>query len=405
MGRFIVIILDSFGIGAMSDVEQTRVQDIGSNTALHIIQGKPDISLETMEKLGLMNAIGSEYKTHRYSKTANWGVSNLAHLGADSFLGHQEIMGTIPKPFLDQPFSEKKDEVRAHLNQLGYGTKVVGEKDKPQILLVNDCVTVGDNLETDGGQVYNVTGCLDEISFEKLKEIGHAVREVVQASRVIVFGGTGVTVNDLLGAFRVKNNRLAGVDAPRSGVYRQGYQVVHLGYGIDPELQIQTILEKAGIAVSLFGKVADVVQTGSNLLTLGVDTGELFKALSRAVVTMPEGFFCLNVQETDIAGHLGDVEYYANQLELCDKEIANLLTHLSHGDICIVTADHGNDPTTIHSNHTRERVPLLIASPGIYGRQIGERSTLADIGATVADYFGVPTTQHGRSFLPHLSGV
>jgi len=400
MGRFIVIILDSFGVGAMSDVGEVRGQDAGSNTALHIIQNKPLIALPTLEKLGLMNAIGVECGDHRFSDTANWGVANLAHFGADSFLGHQEIMGTRPRrPFI-QPFFEKIDQVERYLNEQGYQTKRVGEPGKAQILVVNDCATVGDNLETDPGQVYNVTGCLDLLSFEALTQIGMCVREVVEVSRVITFGGEGVSLDDLLAARKVKPGKIAGVDAPESGVYRCGYQCIHLGYGIDPQSQVPTILDQAGIYVSLFGKVADIVHTSSPHRVPGVASERLFEALQSQVEAQSEGFFCLNIQETDVAGHLGDVDYYANRLELCDRNIAKILPDLTHGDILIVTADHGNDPTIGHSNHTRERVPILMYSPGISGRQIGERSTLADIGATAADYFGAYAPQHGTSFLP-----
>ena len=398
MGRFIVIIIDSFGIGAMADAAKVRKQDVGANTALHIIQNKPEIELTTMEKMGLMNAIGETYLGHGFSPSANWGVSNLAHFGADSFLGHQEIMGTKPKLPLIQPFFEKIDRVEAHLKAHSHKTKRVGEPGKPCILTIDDCVTVGDNLETDPGQVYNVTGCLDILPFYSLKRIGMLVREVTEVSRVIAFGGERVSFSDLIAAMKVKGN-IAGVDAPQSGVYRHGYKVIHLGYGIDPNTQVPTILEQAGTYVALFGKVADIVQTNSPHLFPGVDSEQLFNNLHREVKAQQNGFFCLNIQETDVAGHLGDVEYYAQRLELCDRHIAKLLPLLKSGDILIVTADHGNDPTIGHSNHTRERVPILVYSPDISDRRIGERDSLADIGATAAAYFKVRAPQHGISFL------
>ena len=402
-GRFIVIIIDSFGVGTMADVAEVRKQDTGANTALHIIQNKPDVALPTLEKLGLMNAIGKTYQNHVFSDSANWGTANLTHFGADSFAGHQEIMGTQPKFPLIEPFSKKIDQVESHLNAHGHKTHRIGEAGGLNILAVDDCVTVGDNLETDPGQVYNVTGCLDLISFDALKQIGHLVREVVEVSRVITFGGKHVSFADLLAARKVKQ-QVTGVDAPESGVYRHGYQVVHLGYGIDPNTQLPTILDKAGIYVALFGKVADIVQTSSPYRTPGVDSEQLFEALLGQIETQTNGFFCLNIQETDVAGHLGDVAYYANRLELCDRNIAKLLPHLNPGDILIVTADHGNDPTIGHSNHTRERVPILIYSPGISAKQIGERNTLADIGATVAAYFHVHPPQSGISFLERIEG-
>lgn len=398
MGRFIVIVLDSFGVGAMDDCEIVRPRDVGSNTAKHIIQNKPDIKIPTLEKLGLMNAIGVEFKKHKFSNSANYGTSNLTHFGADSFLGHQEIMGTTPKDPLIQPFNEKIDVVEENLIKHGYKVRRVGETGL-QILVVNEVATVGDNLETDYGQVYNVSACLDFISFEELSRIGHVVREVVQVSRVITFGGEQITLENLLNARKVKNNEIAGVDAPESGVYNHGYQVVHLGYGIDKNVQIPTILDKKGITVSFLGKIADIIQTSSTRLFPGVDSNYLFDCLIKEVKDIDNGFIALNIQETDLAGHAEDVERYADRLELSDRRIAELLPILEMGDILIIMADHGNDPTIGHSNHTRERVPLLIYSPGINGKFVGNRETMADVAASVAEYFKVNSPQNGHSFL------
>lgn len=398
-GRFVVIVLDSFGVGAMTDVPDVRPADTGSNTGLHIIEKKPSIAIPTLVDLGLMNAIGEETDALKFSETANWGTSNLGHQGADSFLGHQEIMGTTPPIPLNQPFNEMIDQVEEHLQANGYDVRRVGEADEPQILVVNDSATVGDNLETDLGQVFNVSAALDLMPFEEVKRLGEHVREVVKVSRVIAFGGEDIDLDNLLDARKVLEDKFAGVDAPESGVYDKGYQVVHLGYGIDKNVQIPTILDKAGIPVVLAGKVADIVQTDSDYLYPGVDSDTLFDAFNREVAEKEYGFFCLNIQETDLAGHGEDVERYADRLEVSDKRIAELLPLLTEKDILIVTADHGNDPTIGHSQHTRERVPLLIYKKGLVGRQIGERDNMSDTAATAAAYFGVKDPQHGESYL------
>lgn len=398
MSRFVVIVLDSFGVGAMDDVSKVRPRDIGSSTAGHIIKTNPSIKLPTLEKLGLMNTLGYEIGEHKKSETAVFGTSNLSHQGADSFLGHQEIMGTTPKIPLIQPFNQKIDEVENNLLKNGYLVRRVGEKGT-QILVVNEVATVGDNLETDYGQVYNVSACLDLISFEELKVLGHVVREVVQVSRVITFGGKQITLDDLLAARKTKNNEIAGVDAPESGVYNHCYQVVHLGYGIDKNVQTPTILDKEGITVSFLGKIADIIQTDSTRLFPGVDSDYLFDCLLKEVKAIETGLIALNIQETDLAGHAEDVPRYSDRLELSDRRIAELVPLLVEGDILLVMADHGNDPTIGHSNHTRERVPLLIYSPGKENIEIGLRSTMADVGATVADFFKVSAPQNGTSFL------
>lgn len=203
---------------------------------------------------------------------------------------------------------------------------------------------------------------------------------------------------------KVKNNEIAGVDVPESGVYNNGYQVVHLGYGIDKNVQTPTILDKKGITVSFLGKVADIIQTSSTRLFPGVDSDILFDDLMSEVKDIDNGFVALNIQEIDLAGHAEDVMRYSDRLELSDKRLEELLPLINEGDVLIVMADHGNDPTIGHSNHTRERVPLLIYSPGIYGKNIGERKTMADVGATVAAYFGVDSPQNGKSFLNEILG-
>lgn len=402
MGKFIVIVLDSFGVGYMDDVSKVRPEDIGSNTAYHIIEKKPDIQIKKLVKLGLMNAIGKETENLKRSEKANWGTSNLAHQGADSFLGHQEIMGTTPPIPFNMPFNEVIDEVEEQLVKKGYSVRREGKDTEPKILVINECATVGDNLETDLGQVYNVSACLDIMPFEEVKQLGRAVREVVKVSRVITFGGENLVLNDLLKARKVKKGKFSGVDAPESGVYDQGYQVIHLGYGINPEVQIPTILNHQKIPVALLGKAADIIQTSSTHLYPGVDTQQLFNYLLQEVSEMDNGFICLNVQETDLAGHGEDVDRYADRLEVSDKNIGEVIKLLNEEDILIVMADHGNDPTIGHSQHTRERVPLLIYRKGLEGKEIGERETMSDVAATAAEYFGVRKPQHGKSFLGKL---
>lgn len=398
MSRFIINVLDGFGVGAMRDVPTVRVMDINSNTAKHIIDFVPNIHIPTLEKLGLMNILEFETDRLKYSQIANYGKANLTHYGADSFLGHQEIAGTSPKKPLNQPFNNVIDDVAIHLKNKGYTVRYVGEENEPKILVVNEVATVGDNLETDLGQVFNVSSALDFISFDDLVELGKSVREVVKVSRVITFGGHGIGLSNLLAARKVIGE-FAGVDAPESGVYLNDYQVIHLGYGIDPTVQIPTILDRNGIFVALFGKAADIIQTSSKHLFPGVDTEELYSHLIEEVKKNENGFFFINIQETDLAGHAEDANRYADRLEVSDKKLDELINYLNSGDILIVMADHGNDPTVGHSQHTREFVPLMVYSKNIQEKIIGERATMADVAATAAEFFQVEKPQHGNSFL------
>lgn len=399
MKRFIVVVLDGFGIGEMEDTKIVRPKDIGANTFKHILE-ETNIYLPTLEKLGICNAVEFEVGDMKFSNSALFGKCNLMHFGADTFYGHQEIMGSTPKKPLKEPFSEAKERVKKRLISNGYKVKEYGNEAK--VLVIDDCVTVGDNLEADLGQVYNITGSLDLISFDELIKIGKIVRESVYTSRVITFGGENVSLEDLLNAYEEKEGMYAGINAPRSGVYNKGYQVIHLGYGVDPNTQVPTILGKNNVKVYLFGKVADIVENNYGISIPGVDTAEVFDQLIQKIKENESGFFCLNVQESDLAGHQQSSEKYAKVLKISDYKLKQLINILDKDDMLIVMADHGNDPTIGHSQHTREQVPVLVYNENIKPGYMGELKTLADIGATAIDYFGLEGTENGASFLDKI---
>lgn len=400
-GRFIVIVLDSYGVGYMDDVLEVRPRDFGANTCKHIIDKIPELKLENLEKLGLMNALGEDYGKMKINPKAVFGKSKLMHHGGDTFLGHQEIMGTRPVKPLIAPFSHYIDKVYDALIKEGYKVEKIG--DKIQYLWVNDCVAVGDNLETDLGQVYNVTTTFQKISFEDELKIGEVVRKIVEVERVIVFGGTEATIESIKAAKEEREEKYVGINAPKSKVYEKGYMVRHLGYGINPETQVPTILGKENIPVILVGKVADIVlnEKGKSFLNL-VDTSKIFDITLSELDKIEKGFIAVNIQETDLAGHAENAERYAQILKLSDKYIGKIMEKLNEKDILIITADHGNDPTIGHSQHTRENVPILVYKKGLESVNIGHRETMSDIGATVADYFKTKMPENGKSFLRNL---
>ena len=400
-GRFIVIVLDSYGVGYMDDVLEVRPRDFGANTCKHIIDKIPELKLENLEKLGLMNALEEDYGKMKINPKAVFGKSKLMHHGGDTFLGHQEIMGTRPVKPLIAPFSHYIDKVYDALIKEGYKVEKIG--DKIQYLWVNDCVAVGDNLETDLGQVYNVTTTFQKISFEDELKIGEVVRKIVEVERVIVFGGTEATIESIKAAKEEREEKYVGINAPKSKVYEKGYMVRHLGYGINPETQVPTILGKENIPVILVGKVADIVlnEKGKSFLNL-VDTSKIFDITLSELDKIEKGFIAVNIQETDLAGHAENAERYAQILKLSDKYIGKIMEKLNEKDILIITADHGNDPTIGHSQHTRENVPILVYKKGLESVNIGHRETMSDIGATVADYFKTKMPENGKSFFGEL---
>ena len=152
----------------------------------------------------------------------------------------------------------------------------------------------------------------------------------------------------------------------------------------------------------MIGKVADIVSNEGGLSISCVPTQEVMELTLRETKALKHGFLCTNVQETDLAGHSQSATAYKRILEIADQGIARLVPELTHQDILVVMADHGNDPNIGHSKHTRERVPLLVYKKGVTGKSLGKRSTLSDIGATVCDYFGTNAPENGKSFLSLL---
>lgn len=403
MSKFGVIVLDGFGVGAMDDVPQVRPNDVGSNTALNIIKAEPNIDIPNLERLGLINAIGVERGRHIFSSDANWGTALLKHHGADSYLGHQEIMGTNPPMPLLQPFNEVIDQVEKQVREDGFTVKRYGDPGL-EILVVNNCATVADNLEADPGQVYNVTATLDKMSFAEITKLGESVRKVVKVSRVIAFGGSDVTIDNILDARHIKKEKYVGISAPESGVYKKNYHVVHLGYGINPKVQLASILIRHGIDVALIGKASDIVRGDTDRRFPGVDSNYLFDRFIDQAKEISNGLIFMNIQETDLAGHSEDTDHYANILEIVNRRLPEAEQYFTGDDILIVMADHGDDPTIGHAQHTREKVPLLIYKENVHYKYVGERESLSDVGATGAEFFGVEMPQNGTSFLNRITG-
>ena len=189
------------------------------------------------------------------------------------------------------------------------------------------------------------------------------------------------------------------MDTPKTTVYDKGYLVQHIGYGVDSSKQVPHALHNVGIHSFLYGKAADIIinEFGTNFY--GVDTATLFKKMKKDIEEISEDtFFFLNVQETDLAGHQCNPKEYAKVLKITDERIGAILGVLNESDLLIVMADHGNDPYSGHSFHTRENVPILIHKSGIIGENFGLRETMSDVGQTVAAFFGT-RIENGNSLI------
>ncbi|RRD96246.1 phosphopentomutase [Clostridiales bacterium COT073_COT-073] len=397
MKRVLILVLDSLGVGYMEDVRESRTQDIGANTFAHILDQAEGLYLPTFEELGIYQILKHPKLEERPAKAA-YGCLNLQHFGADSYAGHQEIMGTIPvKPSLI-PFSEVIYKVKDFLIQEGFAVRIPDEENP--VLLVNEAIIVADNIETDYGQIYNVSGCLDKVSFDKVVQVGKAVRKITEVSRVIALGGEDVLLENMLAAVERRKDGLVGMNCPKSGIYHQGYLSLHMGYGVEPDKQVSSILVAAGKEVILVGKMQDVISCEGAIKIPAVPTEKVMEDTIKAFLAMKEGLVSSTVQETDLAGHAEDPTLYGRKLMIVDRYLKDLLPQMTAEDLLIITGDHGNDPTIGHSQHTREKTILLAYSPGLSGNiSLGERHTLADIAATAAQALGVSAPQDGESFL------
>lgn len=400
-GRFIVIVLDSFGVGAMDDVSKVRPQDLGSNTAKHLIES-PEVKIwPTLEKLGLMNILNFENDDLKMSPAAIFGRSELKHFGADSYFGHQEIAGTNPFVPIYTYIQIHLDDIEEDLIKHGYEVHRIYRHDLA-VLKVDNQIIVGDNMETDLGQAINVVGALDDCGFDKIEAVGRIVRKHVKVARVIAFGGSGVTIKDLEDNIIYKEHFI-GVDAPGSGVYKNNYHVDHMGYGVDAKLQVPTAIHEKGVKNYFYGKVENIILNPEGKNYAAVDSEDILDHLIEDVKVIDEGFFFVNIQETDLAGHAEDSARYIDVLNKCDVKISELLEIVAPQDVVIVMADHGNDPTIGHSKHTREEVPLLIyRKDNTKLIDIGKQNTMANVGQTVADYFNTKI-EYGTSFLSQIN--
>lgn len=394
MGKVSLFILDGFGIGAMQDCAIAKPEDMNANTYQHLKEAS-GLNIPFLYNSGL-----NQLADGTGLPAAAYGKSNLAHDGADTFMGHQELMGSKPGVPNKRLMKEVSSRIKSKLIKNGCHTEY--PVPEAPLLLVNGCIVIGDNLESSPGNIINLICDLNQIAFEEACEIARIVRNCVDTSRVIVFGNEKTTIVKILSAVMNKPNGQWGVDSPNAHVYGEGYHVLHLGFGVDYSRQFAHLAEREGLPVYRIGKTADVVQA-KGFSDPAVETVKVLSSFEHHYrKAEKDAIFLINVQETDLAGHKQDCEWYRSVLEQSDSFLAEFREKLEDDDLLIVTADHGNDPTIGHSNHTREQTPILVIGIKVKPVSIGERETMADIAATMAEYANLPAPEYGRSFLREI---
>ncbi|KAA6213730.1 phosphopentomutase [Streptomyces albofaciens JCM 4342] len=400
MSRIVILVIDGLGVGAMPDAADPRPGDAAADTLGHLLDEHRTatgrrLPLPALEALGLGFVHPHPDLAPAPSLPVAVGRAALGYPGADTYAGHQTMMGADFSRVTVARLAGHLGEVAAALRASGRRADLLAGR---PVLVVGGRVLVHDNLEADPGVNWNVSGLLADNPFTEILDIARVVRSVAPVARVIAVGGRADGPLDTF----VRDGDLGtvGLDTPASGFYRNGGLVVrHLGAPLDHARRLPELASGAGAPVTLVGKAADVLACDTALCCPAVGTAEVLGVTADAVRRAPDtALIVSNVQETDLAGHQQDAPRYAAVLRRTDAGLGTLLRLLSSpGDRLIVTGDHGNDPVIGHAHHTREYVPVLIHRPEATGfDRLPMARTLADVGATAAAALGLPPAALGN---------
>jgi phosphopentomutase len=386
--RVIVIVMDSVGIGELPDA--AAYGDEGSNT-LGNISAHVRLQLPTLSALGLTRLVVlRDQPPAPVAPMAAFGRMREASPGKDSVTGHWELMGLVlDRPFPTFPHGFPPDVLEAFEARIGRQTmgNVVGSGTEVMERFGADHMRTGRPIVyTSADSVFQILAHEHVIPIEEQYAICRAayalVVEGMGVGRVIARPFTG-----LPGAFRRTANR-------------------HDFAAMPPEDTLLDRLVAAGIPVHAVGKIHDLFAgrgTSTTRATASDDEG--MDAVEALVAGGDPGLVFANLVDFDtLYGHRNDVAGYARNLERFDARLAELLPRLRPDDLLIVTADHGNDPTTPSTDHSREHVPLLVLGAGARPVPLGDRASFADLGQTLAGIFGVAPLAHGTSFSRELWG-
>jgi phosphopentomutase len=387
--RSIVIVLDSVGIGELPDAD--TYGDRGSNTLGNIARQVP-LRVPTLRALGLDRLVDLGGMREKTAPHAAIGRMAEASAGKDSVTGHWEMMGIV----LDRPFPVFPHgfapEIIQEFSRLT-GRAVIGNKAASGTVIMEELGP--EHMRTGALIVYTSADSVFQIAaHEAIVPIPELYRACEIAYKLV---GEG------LGVGRVIARPFVG--APGSftrTANRHDYALPPFG---------ETLLDRAkaaGLPVVAIGKIQDLF--AGRGVTTAVHTAnddEGMDGVERQMAEVDRGLIFANLVDFDSRfGHRNDVGGYAENLERFDARLARLLLSLRAGDLLIITADHGNDPTTASTDHSREHVPLLVVGTHVRtGVHLGTRATFADLGQTLAEMFGVGALAHGTSFLAQIAAA
>ncbi len=391
MKRAVIIVLDSAGIGELPDA--AKYGDEGSNTFVNIKKSRPDMDLKNMCSLGLGNIDGKDIDL--LGKVENpigcFGKMAEASNGKDTTTGHWEMTGIItenPFPTFTKtgfPY-EVMRRLEADTGDMGFLGNLAASGTEIINILGDEHVRTGFPIVyTSADSVFQIAAHEDVVPVEKLYWICEKARAILQGpyavARVIARPFTGTSGHYV----RTKNRRDFSL-APTSAT-------------------ILDLISGAGKNVTAVGKIEDIFQHRG--ITVSSHTTNNHDGTEKTIEFIKkdsDGLIFTNLVDFDMVyGHRNDIDGYKNALEAFDKKLPEIISALKDEDILFITADHGCDPTTPSTDHSREYVPLLVYGKNIkHGVNLGIRSTFADLGKTVVDYLGIENSLPGTSFLKNI---
>jgi len=383
--RVILIVLDSVGIGELPDAAQYG--DQGSNTLGNIVKQFGSIHLPNMCQLGLGKIDGIDYLNVPENITGCFGRMAEASKGKDTTTGHWEIAGirlkkefpTYPEGFPDEIISRFKEYIGTDIlgNYPASGTEIIKELGQKHM------ETGYPIIYTSADSVFQIAAHEEIIFVERLYDMCAYARSILTGEhavgRVIARPFTGEEGNFV----RTKNRK---------------------DFSLEPgDITILDELNQKGLDVMAVGKIEDIF--AGKGITRAVHTFSNMDGVEKTIKFMEQdnqGLIFANLVDFDMVyGHRNDAEGYKKALEEFDMRLPEIVSKMKDSDLLIITADHGCDPTTESTDHSREYVPVLLYGKNIKaGVNLGTRSTFSDIAATIAEIFRIENTFNANSFLP-----
>lgn len=385
INRAIIIVLDGFGVGELPDAN--KYNDLGSNTLRHIYENAK-LDVPNMKKIGLFNIDGLGIKEEKVRTIGAFGKAQEQSAGKNSPVGHWEISGYITrKPFATYPngfpnemmeeFKKKTGLEGTLYNGVGSGTDLLKKYGEEHIK------TGYPIIYTSADSVFQIAAHEDIIPVNKLYEICKIARKMLDNPKYNI--GT-VIARPFVGTNKDDFTRTYN---------RKDYESETFGK------TMLDVMKENGKSVKAIGKIEDLFVGRS--IDKAIHTQGNKDGIEKTIEEIKNGksdLIFTNLVDFDMLyGHRNNLEGYAQALEYFDYRLGEIFENLKDDDMLIITADHGNDPYTPSTDHSREYIPILI-----YGKQIKEninigiRNTYADISATILDIMGLDKLPDGESF-------